>query len=149
MANSYTDVDDLMNFAATWGIQESAVVCFHLFQLRNPEYTDDYFNEQLSTVLDNLGGPLTADAPLPTDREGELDIAVIYVREQEEVEACSKALLFDDEMESLAEVCVEDGDWDPPSPLQIGRGEEPQPGPSSEETGRVEEPQPGPYHENK
>ena len=33
-------------------------------------------------------------------------------------------------MEALAQTCADDGEWDPPSPVQEGRGDEPQPGPA-------------------
>ncbi len=59
MVNSFNDADDLMNFAATWGIQESPAVRFRLFQLRNVEYGDEFVNEELDGILKNLVGPLT------------------------------------------------------------------------------------------
>jgi len=40
-------------------------------------------------------------------------------------------IMFDDEMEALAVACLEDGDWNPASPIiQTGSGDEPQQGPS-------------------
>ena len=62
--------------------------------------------------------------------EDNLELALEYVREQEEIDGAVKALLFDKEMEALAQTCADDGEWDPPSPVQEGRGDEPQPGPS-------------------
>ena len=69
---------------------------------------------------------------LTDEMEDDLELALEYVREQEEIEGAVKALLFDDEMEALAKTCVDDGEWDPPSPVQEGRGDEPQPGPSNQ-----------------
>lgn len=40
-------------------------------------------------------------------------------------------MLFDEEIEEMVNVCIEDGEWNPESPtVQIGSGEETQPGPS-------------------
>ena len=38
MVNSFTNADELMHFAATWGLQDSVAVRFRLFQLRNMQY---------------------------------------------------------------------------------------------------------------
>ena len=86
MVNSFTNADELLNFAATWGIQDSPGLRFRLNQLRN---------------------------------------------HQDEIEGSIRALLFDEEMEETAHICVEDGEWNPQSPTpMIGGGDEPQPGPS-------------------
>jgi hypothetical protein len=58
MVNSFTDADELMNFAATWGIQDSPGVRFRLFQLRNPHYDADFVEEELNNILHSLGGSL-------------------------------------------------------------------------------------------
>ncbi len=58
MVNSFTDEEDLMNFAATWGIQDSPVVRFRLFQLRNQEYDDEFVNGALDNILHDIGRPL-------------------------------------------------------------------------------------------
>lgn len=50
MVNSFTDADELMNFAARWGIQDSPGVRFRLFQLRNPHYG----NEELDIIQSKL-----------------------------------------------------------------------------------------------
>ena len=86
MVNSFTDADQLMNFAATWGIQESPLVRFRLYQLRT---------------------------------------------HHAEIEGSIRAIIFDDEMDETANVCIEDGEWNPQSPVMIGGGDDqPQPGPS-------------------
>ena len=59
MVNSFTDVDEFMNFAITWGLLESPTVRLRLFQLRNPEYSCAFVNEQLDNILPSLGGPTT------------------------------------------------------------------------------------------
>ena len=51
MVNSYTNADELMNFAATMGIQESPSVRFRLFQLQNMEYDNDFVNGELDSIL--------------------------------------------------------------------------------------------------
>ena len=33
MVNSFTNADELMNFAATWGLQDSLAVRYKLFQI--------------------------------------------------------------------------------------------------------------------
>ena len=128
MVNTFTDADELMNFAATWGIQDSPVVRFQLFQLRNPQYNEEFVNEQLDNILENFGGAVESQHDVRMD---DIELALEYVREREEIEGALKALLFDDEMNAITTTCLEDGDWNPPSPvMQIGAGEEPQPGPS-------------------
>ena len=78
-------------------------------------------NEQLDNILQSLGGPTTQNV-------GDFELALEFVREQDEVEESIKAILFDDEMEALGRTCVEDGEWSPT--VQLGGGDEPQPGPS-------------------
>ena len=78
MVNSFTDADQLMDFAATWGIQDSPVVRLRLYQLRNDEQR------------------------LPNS-----------VRTQDEVEESIIALLFDEEMDTLGQSCIDDGEWEP------------------------------------
>ncbi len=87
MVNSFTDADDLMNFAATWGIQDSPAVRFRLFQLRNVEYGDEFVNDELDGILKNLVGPLNA-----TDED--LEMALEYVNEQDEVEGSIKGTVI-------------------------------------------------------
>ncbi|XP_060564754.1 uncharacterized protein LOC132723964 [Ruditapes philippinarum] len=126
MVNSFTDAEELMNFAATWGIQDSPGVRFRLFQLRNPQYGDDFVNEQMERLLDSLN-----DTMQNREDTENFDLALEYVREQEEIEGAVRALLFDEEMDKMATACVEDGEWSPQSPgLQVGSGDEPQAGPS-------------------
>ena len=119
MVNSFTDADALLNFAMTWGLLESPAVRLRLFQLRNPEYSGTFVNEQLDNILQSLGGPTTQNV-------GDFELALEFVREQDEVEESIKAILFDDEMEALWQTCVEDGEWSPTVQL----GDEPLPGPS-------------------
>jgi len=128
MVNSYDDADALMHFAATYGIQDSLCVRLRLFQLQNHEYDNDTVNEQLDGLLDLLGGPL--ETPVSVNEE-DLELALNYVAEQEDIDGALTAILFDDDMEALAEACIQDGDWSPPSPkVQTGSGDEPQQGPS-------------------
>lgn len=55
MVNYFTNADELMNFAATLGIQDSNEVRFRLFQLRNAEYGDDFVSDQLNNILYAVG----------------------------------------------------------------------------------------------
>ena len=90
MVNSFTDADQLMDFAATWGIQDSLAVRFRLYQLRNDE-------QSLPSV----------------DQSIQQSVDLESVRTQEEVEESIKALLFDEEMETLGQSCIDDGEWEP------------------------------------
>ena len=92
MVNSFTDADQLMDFAATWGIQDSPAVRLRLYQLRN---TNDW--QSLPTV----------------DRSIQQNVALESVRTQEEVEESIKALLFDEEMDTLGQSCIDDGEREP------------------------------------
>jgi hypothetical protein len=118
IADTFTDADELMNFAATWGIQDSPGVRFRLFQLRIPQYGSDFIYEQLDNILQNFEEPTDQNT---NDND--------YVTEQE-IEQCAKTLLFDEEMNQLATDCINDGEWSPPSPVMIGGGDGSQPGPS-------------------
>ena len=90
MVNSFTDADQLMDFAATWGIQDSLAVRFRLYRLRNDE-------QSLPSV----------------DQSIQQSVDLESVRTQEEVEESIKALLFDEEMETLGQSCIDDGEWEP------------------------------------
>ena len=90
MVNSFTDADQLMDFAATWGIQDSLAVRFRLYQLRNDE-------QSLPSV----------------DQSIQQSVDLESVRTQEEVKESIKALLFDEEMETLGQSCIDDGEWEP------------------------------------
>ena len=90
MVNSFTDADQLMDFAATWGIQDSPVVRLRLYQLRNDE-------QSLPSV----------------DQSIQQNVDLESVRTQEEVEESIKALLFDEEMDTLGQSCIDDGEWEP------------------------------------
>ena len=80
MVNTFTDADELMNFAATCGIQDWAEVRFRLFQLRNPLYGDQFVTEQLYNIYNILH-------TLPSrDQHNEID-------------ACVQILLMDDDIE--------------------------------------------------
>ena len=102
MVNSFTDADDLLGFAMTLGLLESPAVRLRLFQLRNPEYSSAFVNEQLDNILQSL-----------TQNVGDFELALEFVRQQDEMEESIKATLFDDEMEALGQTCVEDGEWRP------------------------------------
>ena len=78
-------------------------------------------NEQLDNILQSLEGPTTQNV-------GDFELVLEFVREQDEMEESTKAILFDDEMEALGQTCVEDGEWS--SRVQLKGGDEPQPGPS-------------------
>ena len=93
-----------MNFAMTWGLLESPAVRFRLFQLRNPEYSGAFVNEQLDNILQSLGGPATQNVSV-------FELALEFVREQDEVEESIKAILLGDKMEALGQTFVEDGEW--------------------------------------
>ena len=121
MVNSFTDADELLTFAMTWGLLESPTVRLRLFQLRNPEYSGAFVNEELDNILQSLGGPTTQNV-------GDFELVLEFVREQDEVEESIKAIFFDDEMEALGQTYVEDDEWSPT--VQLGGGDEPQPGPA-------------------
>lgn len=106
MLNSFTDADQLMDFAATWGIQDSPALRLRLFQLRNTVYEDAFVDQQLNTILQTFVG---------TTEQGvdDFELALQYVRKEDEVEELIKALLFDEEMEALGQTCVDDGEWSP------------------------------------
>ena len=90
MVNSFTDADQLMDFAATWGIQDSPAVRLRLYQLRNDE-------QSLPSV----------------DQSIQQNVDLESVRTQYEVEESIKALLFDEEMDTLGQLCIDDGEWEP------------------------------------
>ena len=90
MVNSFTDADQLMDFAATWGIQDSPALRLRLYQLRNDE-------QRLPSV----------------DQSIQQNVDLESVRTQEEVEESIKALLFDEEMDTLGQSCIDDGEWEP------------------------------------
>ena len=92
MVNSFTDADQLMDFAATWEILDSPAVRLRLYQLRN---TND--EQSLPSV----------------DQSIQQNVDLESVRMQEEVEESIKALLFDEEIESLEQSCIDDGEWAP------------------------------------
>ena len=92
MVNSFTGTDQLMDFATTWGIQDSPVVRLRLYQLRNS-------NDEQS---------------LPTvDRTRQQNVTLESVRTHEEVEESIKAFLFVEEIDALGQSCIDDGKWDP------------------------------------
>ena len=97
MVNSFTNADELMNFAATWGLQDSLAVRYKLFQI-NTQYDETFVNEQLELSLQTFG--------CETDQR-------VNVRMDEEIRESIKALLFDEEMEDLRQTCLDDGEWNP------------------------------------
>ena len=97
MVNSFTNADKLMNFAATWGLQDSLAVRYKLFQI-NTQYDETFVSEQLESLLQTFG--------CETDQR-------VNVRMEEEIRESIKALLFDKEMEDLRQTCLDDGEWNP------------------------------------
>ena len=89
MVNSFTDADQLMDFAATWGIQDSPALRLRLYQLRNDEQS-----------LPRVDGSIQQNVDLES------------VRTQDEVEESVKALLFE-EIDTLGQSCIDDGEWEP------------------------------------
>ena len=103
MVNFFTNADELMNFAATWGLQDSLAVRYKLFQM-NTQYDETFVNEQLESLLQTFGD--------------ETDLRV-NVRMEEEVLESIKALLFDEEMEDLRQTCLDDGEWNPMTQVRL------------------------------
>ena len=97
-----------MNFAATWGIVNSPAVRFRTFRIRNGEYEDEFEIEQMDLILQHM------ETPMEQNTEN-FELALEYVREKEEIQESIKAILFDDEMNELAEACIGDGEWNPTS----------------------------------
>ena len=95
MVNSFTNADELMNFSATWGLQDSLAVRYKLFQI-NTQYDETFVNEQLESLLQTFGDE--------TDQR-------VSVRMDDEIQESIKALLFDEEMEDLRQTCLDDGEW--------------------------------------
>ena len=89
MVNSFTDADQLMDFAATWGIQDSPVVRLIFYQLRSDE-------QSLPSV----------------DRSIQQNVDLESIRTQDEVKESIKALLFNEEMDTLGQSCIADGEWE-------------------------------------
>ena len=54
MVNSFTNTDELMDFAVTWGLQDSLAVRYKLFQM-NTQYDETFVNEQLESLLQTFG----------------------------------------------------------------------------------------------
>ena len=69
MVNSFTNANELMHFAATWGLQDSVAVRFRLFQLRNMQYDNRFVNEQLDTLLQTFGGKTKQSADARMEEE--------------------------------------------------------------------------------
>ena len=103
MVNSFTNADELMNFAATWGLQDSLAVRYKLFQI-NTQYDETCVNEQLESLLQTLGDE--------TDQ-------TVNVRMDDEILESINALLFDKEMEDLRQTCLDDGDWNPMTQVRL------------------------------
>ena len=103
MVNSFTNADELMNFAATWGLQDSLAVRYKLFQM-NTQYDETFVNEQLESLLQTFGGET---------------VQRFNVRMEEEVLESIKALLFDEEMEDLRQTCLDDGEWNPMTQVHL------------------------------
>ena len=103
MVNSFTNAEELMDFATTRGLQDSLAVRYKLFQI-NTQYDDTFVNEQLESLLQTFGGK--------TDQSAN-------VRMEEEVKGSITALLFDKEMEALGQTCLDDGEWNPVTQVRL------------------------------
>ena len=101
MVNSFTNGDELMNFAATWGWQDSLAVRYKLFQI-NTQYDETF--EQLESLLQTLRDE--------TDQ-------TVNVRMDDEILESINALLFDEEMEDLRQTCLDDGEWNPMTQVRL------------------------------
>ena len=101
MVNSFTNADELMNFAATWGLQDSLAVRYKLFQI-NTQYDETFVNEQLESLLQTLGDE--------TDQ-------TVNVRMDDEILESINALFIDEEMEDLT--CLDDGEWNPMTKVRL------------------------------
>ena len=101
LVNYFTDADQLMNFAATWEIQDTPAVLLRLYRLRNPDHDDTLINEQILQSCDR------------TRQQCANTMDLEYVRREKEIEESVKALMFDDEMDDIARACIEDGNWNP------------------------------------
>ena len=66
---SFTDADEFMDFATTWGIQDSHVVRWRLFQLRNNDYDDMFVNDPLDVILQTLAGVTEQSADIRKQEE--------------------------------------------------------------------------------
>ena len=64
-----------------------------MFQLRTQEYESDFVNGELDTILQNLEGSLNTAEDF---NEDDFELAVDYIRVQEEIDESVKAILFDD-----------------------------------------------------
>ena len=74
MVISFTDAEELMDFATTWAIQDSQVVRWRLFQLRNNDYDDTLVNDQLDVILQRLAGVTEQSADIRKQEEVEESI---------------------------------------------------------------------------
>ena len=73
----------------------------------------------MDLVLQTLGGRIQTPV---TFNEEDMGVSLEYVQIQEEIDGAVKALLFDDDMNEIARLCLEDGDWDDPFVQTGGRG---------------------------
>ena len=102
LVNYFTDADQLMDFAATWEIQDSPAVLLRLYRLRNPDHDETLITEQILQTCDRT-----------TRQQSANNMDLEYVRSEKEIEESFKALMFDDEMDEIATACIEDGNWNP------------------------------------
>ena len=101
LVNYFTDADQLMDFTATWEIQDSPAVLLRLYRLRNLDHDDTLINEKILQTCDR------------TRQQSATNMDLEYVRKEMEIEESVKALMFDDEMDDIARACIEDGNWNP------------------------------------
>ena len=86
MVNTFTDADELMNFAVTWGIQDWPAVRLRYFQLKIPQYGDQFITEQLNDILHTLPS---------TDQRYEIDACVLVFLIGDEIEESTRLYLED------------------------------------------------------
>ena len=96
-----TLVKELMDFAATWGLQDSLAVRYKLFQM-NTQYDDTFVNEQLESLLQTFLGETEQSANVRMEEDGSI-----------------KALFFDKEMEALEQTFLDDGEWNPVTQVHL------------------------------
>jgi hypothetical protein len=88
--NTYgNDIDTLRNFAKHWGLLDSPVVRFRLFQLET--HGHDFVEEQLDALMASMDSP-----EVPPTYKDDLEMAFQYVQEQDEIEETLRTYLFDE-----------------------------------------------------
>jgi hypothetical protein len=93
LINDCNDTETLRNFANHWGLQDSPVVRFRLFQLEQQGH--DFVEEQLNALMASMDA---TDVPtvVPPTCGDDLELAFKYVQEQDEIEETVRSYLFDE-----------------------------------------------------